>query len=69
MRVTFQGVTHAGQRDDQIMVTDCGHRFVLPRCNKYAGTFWSSNTGTTILVDYDTPIDCMTCLVAEARGG
>ncbi len=58
--MTLRAVTHRAQWNEHSLVTEC---------DKNAGTFWCCNENTTIFVDYDTPIDCMTCLVSEARGG
>lgn len=70
MRVTLRSVTHHGHwRWVDGLLTACGRTLVIPKCQKYAGSFWCRNEKTTIFVDYDAPVDCMTCLVLEARGG
>jgi hypothetical protein len=68
MRVTLRSITHLVQwADSVVLVTSCRRRLVVPKCNKNTGTFWCRSEETTIIVDYDKPVDCMTCLVLEAR--
>jgi hypothetical protein len=69
MRVTLRSVTHMAQWDEHSLVTDCGRRLDVPRCRKNVGTFWCRNEESTIVVDFDEPVDCMTCIVHGTRGG
>lgn len=68
MRVTLRSITHLAQWSQHELVMKCGKWLSVSKTSRRnVGTFWCRSEETTIIVDYDKPVDCMTCLVLEAR--
>jgi hypothetical protein len=71
MRITMRAVTHQAKwYTSTWLVTNCGCGIYIPGA-AFIGTSWSCSASeeTATIVDYDTLVDCMTCLVLEAQGG